>query len=373
MTNPKKQITASVISDLATDQRVIRICNSLQQMGFEVSVIARHLNNSLPLEAYLFKTKRIHCYFTKGIMQYAEFNIKLFFVLLFTKTYYLLANDLDTLLPNFLISKLRGKYLFYDTHEYFTGVPELSHSHAKRKAWKKLEDWIFPKLKTVYTVNTSVKNEYEGEYHVPVSIVRNVPVTQKLTMAEMPQHWKDKIILLAQGAGFNEGRSCMEMVEAMPYLDKKFHLVFIGGGNQWEKLMQKRTELGLENRFDMLNKMLPSTLKTFTSMAQLGISLDSFTDKNCLFNLPNKVFDYLHAGVPMLVTAIPEVKKVVEQYGCGICIIDTSPQSIACIITNLFNNGDHYKTMKKNAILAAKDLCWEKEEEKLKTIYATFL
>ena len=369
----KKKITVSVISDLATDQRVIRISSTLQQMGFEVLVIARQLRNSLPLEQYPFAATRIRCYFSKGIMQYAEFMLKLFLKLLFTKTDYLLANDLDTLLPDFLISKLKNKYLFYDTHEYFTGVPELAHSPLKRKVWKRLEDIIFPKLKTVYTVNDSVKNEYEKEYHIPIGIIRNVPVTRHVVPASLPPNWQGKIILLAQGAGFNEGRSCVEMIEAMPYLDSRFHLVFIGGGNQWGKLQQRRKELHLEERFDMLPKMLPLVLKTYTPLAHLGISLDTFTDKNCLFNLPNKIFDYIHAGVPIFSTAIPEIKNIVDTYHCGIYITNTSPQAIAKCITALFADKPYYELLKSNTLVAAKELCWEKEAEKLKTIYSPFL
>ena len=122
----RKLITVSVISELTTDQRVIRICTTLQKMGFEVKVIAREFPDSLSLDDYLFKAKRIRCYFRKGFMQYAEFNTKLFFELLFSKTDYFLSNDLDTLVPNYLVSFIRRKKLFYDTHEYFTGVPELA-------------------------------------------------------------------------------------------------------------------------------------------------------------------------------------------------------------------------------------------------------
>ncbi len=371
--NKKKRITVSVISDLATDQRVIRISHTLQQMGFEVHVIARCFTNSLPLESYAFSATRIRCYFNKGILQYAEFMTKLFTRLLFIKTDYLLSNDLDTLLPNYLISKLRNKRLFYDTHEYFTGVPELSHSHTKRKVWKKLEDLIFPKLSTVYTVNESVKNEYQREYNIPIAVVRNVPVSKPVIKAPMPAHWVGKIVLLAQGAGFNEGRSCIEMVEALPLLDERFHLVFIGGGNQWDVLKKRRTELALESRFDLFEKMLPSQLRTFTPLAQLGISLDSFTDKNCLFNLPNKIFDYLQAGVPIFATAIPEIKRIVDEYNCGICITDTSPQHIAATIGSLFSNEALYQMLKANAAKASKELCWENEAAKLIAIYQPFL
>ncbi len=88
MTSKRKKITLSVITDLATDQRVIRIGTSLQKMGFDVHVIARELRNSLPLESYPFTAQRFRCYFEKGTLQYAEFMIKLFLHLLFTKTDY---------------------------------------------------------------------------------------------------------------------------------------------------------------------------------------------------------------------------------------------------------------------------------------------
>ena len=73
-----KTITVSVISELTTDQRVIRICSTLQEMGFEVKVIARRLTNSLPLGEYTFKATRLKCFYKKGFMQFAEFNTRLF-------------------------------------------------------------------------------------------------------------------------------------------------------------------------------------------------------------------------------------------------------------------------------------------------------
>lgn len=369
----KKKIVVSVITDLSTDQRVIRICTTLQDMGFDVTVLARRLKQSLPLETYNFRAHRIRCYFTAGVMQYAEFMTKLFVHLLFRKMDYLLANDLDSLLPNYLVSRLRGKHLFYDTHEYFTGVPELTNSPVKKRIWKGLENRIFPRLKTVYTVNNSVKTEYETEYHVPISVVRNVPMRAHIVPADMPAHWRGKIILLAQGAGLNEGRSCIEMMDAMPLLDSRFHLVYIGGGTAWEKLKQRRLDLKLEGRVDMMEKMLPSKLKSFTALAHLGISMDSFEEKNYLFNLPNKVFDYLQAGVPLFATAIPEVRRIIDVYHCGFYITDTSPANIAAWIQCIFDDEHAYHEMKANAVVASGELNWDKEKEKLMEIYRPFL
>ena len=368
-----KKITVSVISDLTTDQRVIRICNTLQQMGFETAVIARSFTNSLPLDEYSFKCSRIKCHFRNGIWQYAEFNFKLFWRLLFCKTDYFLANDLDTLVPNYIVSIIRNKKLIYDTHEYFTGVPELKNSPLKRKTWKLLEDWIFPKLKTVYTVNRSVQNKYFEEYGNNIAVVRNVPVTENVILYELPESWQNKIILMLQGAGINEGRGGIELLEAMKYLPENYLLVFIGGGNQWEYIKNKRIEWGLENKVEMIEKLQPAKLKKYTGMAHIAFSLDSFDDLNCRYNLPNKIFDYIHANVPVIATAIPEVKYIVENYRCGISTDDNSPQTLASTALKMMADKERYVQYKKNCIKAAKELCWEKEQEILKEIYKPYL
>ena len=368
-----KRITVSVISDLTTDQRVIRISSTLQQMGFDVTVIARAFNNSLPLDNYPFKATRIQCWFSKGFLQYAEFNIKLFFRLLFIKTDYLLANDLDVLLPNYLVKKWRSKKIFYDTHEYFTGVPELKNAPLKRKIWKGLEDWIFPQLPVVYTVNDSVKMTYEQEYGNAISVIRNVPVTLPQQTIALPSHWEGKKILLMQGAGINAGRGGLELLEAMRFLNDEYLLVYIGSGTQWDAIARKRTEWKLENKTVMIGKLPPAQLKQYTGLAHIGFSLDSFEDINYLFNLPNKIFDYIHAGVPMIVTAIPEVKKIIEKYQCGTCINDLEPSGIARAISAMMDDHTAYEQYKINCRVAAKELCWEKESEKLKAIYQPYL
>lgn len=368
-----KKILVSVISDLTTDQRVIRICSTLQQMGFEVTVLARSFDNSLPLDEYIFKANRIKCNFRKGILQYAEFNFKLFWQLLFSKTDYFLANDLDTLIPNFIVGKLRGKKLMYDTHEYFTGVPELKDSHLKRKIWKFFENWIFPKLKTVYTVNNSVRSKYFEEYGNEIGIVRNVPITEMVEPYPLPKHWENNIILMMQGAGINEGRGGIELLEAMKYLPDNFLLVMIGSGTQWEEIKQKRIEWNLMDKVEMIDKLPPAKLKKYTGLATIAFSLDSFGDLNCLYNLPNKIFDYIHAGVPVIATAIPEVKYIVEKYRCGVCIESNAPQILADTVLKMMADQQTYDVYKQSCVAAAKELCWENEREILKAIYKPYL
>ena len=368
-----KTITVSVISDLTTDQRVIRICSTLQKMGFNIFVIARSFRDSLPLENYPFQAARINCFFRKGIMQYAEFNCKLFIKLLFCRTDYFLANDLDVLIPNYAISKMKNKFLFYDSHEYFTGVPELRNSNGKRKIWKFFEDCIFPKLKVVYTVNDSVKNKYFEEYGNQIGVVRNVPVTKQSEAFMLPARWENKTLLLLQGAGINEGRGGLELLEAMKILPDHYFLLLIGSGTQWNTIKQKRIDWYLENKVEMMEKLPPSELQKLTALAHIGFSLDSFEDLNCLYNLPNKVFDYMHAGVPIIATAIPEVKILLDKYKCGISIDSNDAHTIAAAVHNMMNDKKTYEIFKLNCTKAAKELCWENESKKIETIYQPYL
>jgi glycosyltransferase involved in cell wall biosynthesis len=342
-------------------------------MGFDLKVVGRKFSDSLPLGKYMFKAKRIRCYFRKGFMQFAEFNLKLFFYLLFSKTHYFLSNDLDTLVPNYLISRLRSKKLFYDSHEYYTGVPELKDSPFKKKVWKFFEDWIFPNLKTVYTVNDSVKELYQKEYGNDISVVRNLPAANTFRARPLPVHWEGKIILLMQGTGINRNRGGLELLNAMKFLPEKYYLVFIGGGNLWDVLIKKRTEWRLDDRVEMINKLLPEELKQYTPLAHLGFSLDGFEDTNFLYNLPNKIFDYIHAGIPVVATAIPEVKKILEEFDCGICLKSQQPQEIANEVVNLMNDNVRYQRLRINTIKAAKELNWENEKHKLISIYQPFL
>ena len=167
-----KKIIVSVISDIVTDQRVQKECNTFHKMGYKVLLVGRKSRNTFLLNEFPYKIIRFTNLFRRGPFMYLVFNIQLFFYLLFKKADVLWANDLDTLLPNFIISRLKRIKLVYDSHEYFT----LSvYKKTSRKVWELLEKLLFPHLKNVITVNNSIKQAYEKKYKVPVTVLRNVP------------------------------------------------------------------------------------------------------------------------------------------------------------------------------------------------------
>src|SRR5690349_14471666 len=126
-------------------------------MGYQVLLAGRRSSRSFTVNELPYKAVRFPNPFRRGPLMYIVFNVQLFFYLLFKKADVLWANDLDTVLPNFLISRLKGVVLVYDSHEYFT---ESVYKKSSRKIWELLEKVIFPRLKNVITVNNSIKLAY---------------------------------------------------------------------------------------------------------------------------------------------------------------------------------------------------------------------
>ena len=367
----KRKIVVSVISDLVSDQRVHKVCTYLNDNNWAVTLIGRRHKHSLTLEKRSYKTERLHCVFSKGVLLYTEFMLKLFFRLLSKNPDVFLANDLDTLLPNFLISWLKNKKLVYDSHEFFTGVPELEKSPIKKNIWKRLERLILPKIKHAYTVNQSIADIYYSRYGIKMKVVRNVPVFEKTIEKSELFYPDNKTILLLQGAGINEERGAEELVESMGLLPDNYKLYFIGSGTVWNKLKEMTDRLNLNEKIKFIEKISFSKLRDYTRQAHLGLSLDKPSCLNYKLSLPNKVFDYIHAGIPVLSSSVVEVKNIIERFEVGTTIKDVTPSSIAEAIENVFKNPAIYNRWKENTNKAAENLCWQKEQKVLEEIFSS--
>jgi glycosyltransferase involved in cell wall biosynthesis len=367
----KRKIVVSVISDLVSDQRVHKVCNFLNDNNWDVTLIGRRHKQSLTLEERSYKTERIPCVFNKGVLLYAEFMLKLLFRLLLKNPDVFLANDLDTLLPNFLISRLKNKKLVYDSHEYFTGVPELENSRFKKNIWKSLERFILPKIEIAYTVNQSIADLYHSQYGIKMKVVRNVPLLENMPEKMEMLYPENKTILLLQGAGINEERGAEELVEGMSLLPDNYKLYFIGSGTVWNKLKEMTDRLNLNEKIEFIEKIPFSKLRGYTRQAHLGLTLDKPSCLNYKLSLPNKVFDYIHAGIPVLSSSVAEVKNIVDGFGVGTTIEDVTASSIAKAIENVFNNPTLYNCWKENTYRAAEILCWQKEEKVLEEIFSS--
>jgi glycosyltransferase involved in cell wall biosynthesis len=370
-----KIIIISVITDLVTDQRVHRAAMALTKNGNTVVVVGRKLKRSLPLDSRPYKTVRFKLWFEKGFMFYATFNLRLFIFLMFNRADILLANDLDTLPANYLAARLNNMPLVYDSHEYFTEVPELENRHFVKKFWKHIEQFIFPQLKYIYTVNDSIAELYQKEYNKKVWVVRNIPDVPQLNEKSDPEKIKNdlgvdpgKKIIILQGAGINIERGAEEAVEALNYIDDAV-LLIIGGGDVMPFLKEIVQQNKLEKKVIFRDKMSYQQLLNYTRAADLGLTLDKDTNLNYRNSLPNKLFDYIHANIPVLGSQVTEVKKIIEHYKIGAVIENHDPKHIAEKIKYMLTDGNRITWWKKNLALAAGELSWSNEEKKLLKVF----
>jgi len=355
-----------VTNDLVTDQRVHKTCLTLQKCGFFTIEVGRMLPESLPLQRP-YVTKRFKLCFRKGPQFYAEYNIRLFFYLLFAKVDLIFANDLDTLPAAFLAAKIRRKKIIYDTHEYFTETPELVHRPKVQAIWQKIENFIFPKLQVIITVNDSIAELYKKKYNKNLQVVRNIPPTYippRLKTRKELDLPENKHILILQGTGINKDRGAEEVLTAMQYLQNCI-LLIIGSGDVLPALQKMTKELKLENKVIFKTKMPFEELRQYTCNSDLGLAIDKDTNLNYHFSLPNKLFDYIHAGIPVLASDLPELKKIINRYDIGYFLQNHDPKNIAATIEYIFENAERYKTVKSNTEKAREKLCWENEEKNL--------
>ena len=364
------KVIVSVTNDLATDQRVFKECKTLMELGFEVVLLGRILPNSMPIERP-YTTKRFRLLFNKGPLFYAEINTRIFFYLMVHHANILLANDLDTLAANFVASRLKRIPLVYDSHEYFTGVPELQGRPFAKKVWEIIEAFIFPKLKYVYTVNKTIADIYIKKYKVDVKVVRNVAMKWRPLEKKSRQDLGlplDKKIIIFQSAGINIQRGMEELVEAMQFIENTL-LLIIGNGDALPVLKQMVQDLRLEEKVSFYPKMYFDDMMNYTSVADLGICIDKDTNLNYKYSLPNKIMEYIMAGIPILTTPLVEIKPIIEKYKVGYFLDSYDPKIISKTIANVLNNTEGLKICAENTKAAANDLCWENEENVIKSMF----
>ncbi|MEZ4829996.1 MAG: glycosyltransferase [Bacteroidia bacterium] len=359
-----KKVIIAVINDISGDQRIHRIASTLAERDFSVLVIGRKLPHSLPLTPRIYETHRMKLWFVRGKWFYLEYNLRLLFFLLRHRAAIINANDLDTLGACFLASKIKRTELVYDSHEYFTEVPELVDRPFTRKLWLLLEGWIFPRLKKVYTVNKAIASIYSEKYGVQVGVVRNLPFAR-----EIAQPVPKSNILLYQGA-LNIGRGLELMIEAMVYLPE-FTLKIAGRGDI-EKHLAEKVEKNRVKNVHLTGFISPEALHQLTVTATLGLSLEEDLGANYRFASPNKVFDYIQAGVPVLVSDLPVMREVVESTGTGEILPSEmrTAERLAVVIREMVGDRERMEKLRENCRKTARLLTWENEKEILLKYYS---
>ncbi|HYG52741.1 MAG TPA: glycosyltransferase, partial [Flavobacteriales bacterium] len=208
------------------------------------------------------------------------------------------------------------------------------------------------------TVNESIANWYHKLYNVNPWVLRNISekraaITKKSRIElGLPEH---AFIVIIQGSGININRGNEEVLQAFEKLDSNFLLLIIGSGDVLPALKQHAIDKNMRNVL-FHPKMPYGELMQYTAACNLGISMDKDTNLNYKYSLPNKVFDFIHAGIPVLASNLPEIARIVNTYQTGTLIDSHDPNMIAGKIAALRNDTAQMEKFKLNCMKASEEL-----------------
>lgn len=356
------KIVVSAFSSLYTDQRIEKVCETLHKQGYEIILLGNDWGGAGQMQRpYSFR--RIKLLSTSLKTAYAEFNWKLYKELKKSadKNTILLANDIDALVPNVLISKQLGIPLVFDSHEIFTEMPAIQ-GKLSQKIWRFLERKYIPNIQYMMTESVSYANWFTETYGVKPIVVRNIPrkITDKI---EIPDNQPK--ILLYQGA-INQSRGIPQAILATKYLDNVIFKI-AGDGPKIKEYKELVKKENLQHRVEFLGKLIPTELRKITRTADVAVSIEENGGVSYLYSLPNKVADCIQARVPLVLINFPEMMRVYNQFKVGEIVENHDPKNLADKIQKVLNRGRAYYQPELEK--AAAELCWEKEESKIIALF----
>ncbi|KMQ69786.1 glycosyl transferase family 1 [Chryseobacterium sp. FH2] len=357
-----KKVIISAFSNLYTDQRIEKVCRTLYENGYEIELIGNDWSGAEKMSRpYSFVRLKL---ISKSLKTaYFEFNWKLYHELKkkADNNTVLLANDLDALLPNYLLAKKLNIPIVFDSHEIFSEMPAIQ-GKMSQKLWRYLEKKLIPNIKLMITASSGYADWFKNKYGIYPTVVQNAP--RKIDFdIEIPVNTPK--ILLYQGV-INPFRGIDKAILAMHHLENVIFKIAGDGPKkkEYEELVIKEH---LQHKIQFLGKLLPEDLREITLTADCGMSIEENGGESYLYSLPNKVLDCIQARVPLVLSNLPEMQNIKQQFDVGEIIENHEPLYIARAIQAILNKGR--KMYLPELEKASHILCWENEEVKLLEVF----
>ena len=286
------------------------------------------------------------------------------------------ASDLYTLAAMHAAARHHNGRLVYDARELYPHVAATAGRPWVRTMWRFVERRHIRHADAVFTVSDSIAERLAQTYGLPRPVVlHNVPPYRSVTssgyLRAQTGTAPDTVVLLHQGQ-IQKDRGCLLLADAMRDVHGAV-LVFLGGGPLKPLLRQHVRTASLDDRIRFFDPVPPDALLPVTASADAGITLLEDTCLNHRFALPNKLFEYLMAGLPVLASDLPEIRSVVETFEVG-CVVD--PADRAALVETLQRMVDDKPARARwaaNAPRVFETFSWEKASQRFKQAYQNLL
>jgi glycosyltransferase involved in cell wall biosynthesis len=279
------------------------------------------------------------------------------------------AHDLNVLAAAARSARAQDARLVYDAHEFYPGLNGLTR--ADRIRWSFAERRLIRRADAVVTVGDAIARELVRRYRIaPPVVVRNVPGVYGPSTAEVPAALRAPGIKLLYVGWIARGRGLEPAVRALPLLPDA-RLLLLGGERApfADELRALAASLGVQARVEFLGATDPENIPVFASHATAGLVTIENVSRSYYLSLPNKLFECLHAGLPVIGSDFPEIGSIVRAYDAGATCDPSDPNDVARAVREVTADGARYERLRANARAAARELTWEIEREKLVALY----
>lgn len=273
------------------------------------------------------------------------------------------ANDMNALIPAYKAAKKLNCRLIYDAHEIFW-ANFWDGKHKLYSIYLKIQEmFLCKKVDNIVCVSNAAATYFEKEYNIkrPLVITNCSLISEQCFTCEKHEGFE----VLNQGM-FYSGRGYDIMVEAIPYLRSypEIKLAIRGFGSMETSLRQRASELGDEN-FKFYPKVLVEELIPMAAKSHVGIAITEPICLNFELSVSNKIFEYASAGLPVIMSNIPEHRFLNEKYNFGVIINDNKPETLSKAIIKLYEDKDYYDKCAANSRRLSNEINWENEFQKL--------
>ena len=360
-----------ILNSLEFDSRARLEIDVIGGMGYDVEIIctagAKPDNyNGHPIHRirqYTWPTRKI---------RFVQFNLLSGLIGARIKADIYHAVDLDVLAGAYRAARKAGGKLIYEAREFYTELEPLQGRDSLKAIWRGLEKRLIGKADKVITINESIAEELCKRYGIEKpAIIRNVAMSvsnlKPVDLREKFNISENNKIILYQGV-LRKGQGLFYQLEIMRYLDN-IVMIFLGRGPIEEDIRKKAAEYGIGDKVILGGRVSPDELLNYTAFADAGLLLMEDAALNNRLALPQKLFQYLVAGIPQVVSPMPEISRFVKSEGTGIVIPLGRPREAAEEISLFLNDKRRYDAVRENCVKSAKKNNWQNESGKLIEIY----
>ena len=369
-------VVFAITGDVRRNSRAIKQLHLLRALGFSVTVLTLGRDSGAPFldgavhMRYLPRPKgsgprfffAVHRIFRSAALQYSA------------RVFH--ASDLYCLRALRRAAHRCGARLVYDARELYTHVASTAGRPWVRTFWHQVERSAIGTADAVFTVSDSIAARLQQTYGIArPQVLHNVPPLQQPVPSGELRQWanadRDAVLVLHQG-NIQKSRGCFPLLDAWRDVQGAT-LMFLGGGPLKPALMEAAREHRLQQRVQFASPVPPDALLPVTADADLGIALLEDMCLNHRYALPNKLFEYLMAGVPVIASDLPEMRRVVKPFDVGTVVNPSDRPSLVRTLQRCIDDAQQRRRWQANAHRVFEHYSWSIAAKRFSAAYSSLL